>query len=93
MASTEDSAEGGRHRPLEDSLECSHAWSCWRPSTRNALFRKRAGVRLQQAADLSRSVLASVSSEIVVLDRDGRVVAANEAWTRSLRRARHPLLC
>ena len=37
-----------------------------------------------------RSVLASVTSEIVVLDRDGRIVAVNEAWTRSARREALP---
>jgi formate hydrogenlyase transcriptional activator len=55
-----------------------------------ALYRRRANERLQKANDLNRSVLASVPSEIVVLDRDGRVVAVNEAWTRSARREAIP---
>jgi transcriptional regulator with GAF, ATPase, and Fis domain len=56
----------------------------------NALYRRRARARLRRAADLNRSVLASVASEIVVLDEAGRVVAVNEAWTRSRRRQRYP---
>jgi transcriptional regulator with GAF, ATPase, and Fis domain len=56
----------------------------------NALYRRRARARLQRADDLNRSVLASVSNEIVVLDRTGRVVSVNEAWKRSFRRGRHP---
>jgi transcriptional regulator with GAF, ATPase, and Fis domain len=52
----------------------------------NALYRRRARARLTRAADLNRSVLASVSTEILVLDRQGLVVSANEAWTRSPRR-------
>ena len=56
----------------------------------NALHRRRALARLQRVHDLNRTVLASVSSEIVVLDRDGRVVAVNEAWTRSARREAIP---
>jgi transcriptional regulator with GAF, ATPase, and Fis domain len=50
------------------------------------LYRRRARQRLQRAYDLNRSVLASVASEIVVLDGAGRVVAVNEAWRRSARR-------
>jgi transcriptional regulator with PAS, ATPase and Fis domain len=56
----------------------------------NALHRRRALAQLQRVHDLNRTVLASVSSEIVVLDRDGRVVAVNEAWTRSARREAIP---
>ena len=56
----------------------------------NTLYRQRARARLQRAADLNRSVLASVSSEIVVLDRAGRVIATNQAWQRSVRRAGLP---
>jgi transcriptional regulator with GAF, ATPase, and Fis domain len=56
----------------------------------NALYRRRARARLEEALELHRSVLASVSSEIVVLDGGGLVVAVNEAWTRSARRAAIP---
>ena len=56
----------------------------------NALYRRRARARLQRADDLNLSVLASVSSEIVVLDAGGRIITANEAWTRSFRRLKHP---
>jgi len=53
-----------------------------------ALYRRQAEARLREARDLNQTVLASVASEIVVLNRDGRVVAVNEAWTRSARRQR-----
>jgi transcriptional regulator with PAS, ATPase and Fis domain len=56
----------------------------------NALYRRRANARLEEAHELHRSVLESVSGEIVVLDRDGRVVAVNEAWRRSARREAIP---
>ena len=56
----------------------------------NALYRRRAGARLKRAHDLNVSVLASVSSEIVVLDAGGRIITANEAWTRSIRRRKYP---
>jgi transcriptional regulator with GAF, ATPase, and Fis domain len=52
----------------------------------NALYRQGARARLRRAAELSRAVLASVESEIVVLDRGGHVVAVNEAWMHSRRR-------
>ena len=51
-----------------------------------ALYRRRARQRLRRTHDLNRSVLASVASEIVVLDGAGRLVVANEAWARSHRR-------
>jgi transcriptional regulator with GAF, ATPase, and Fis domain len=56
----------------------------------NALYRRRANARLEEAHELRRSVLESVSGEIVVLDRGGRVAAVNEAWTRSARREAIP---
>jgi transcriptional regulator with GAF, ATPase, and Fis domain len=48
-----------------------------------ALYRKRAESALQEARDLNRAVLESTASAIAVLDRDGRVVAVNEAWTKA----------
>jgi formate hydrogenlyase transcriptional activator len=56
----------------------------------NALYRGRANARMERLYEIKRSVLESVSGEIVVLDRDGRVVAVNEAWTRSARREAIP---
>jgi transcriptional regulator with GAF, ATPase, and Fis domain len=52
----------------------------------SVLFRTTAHARLAAEQDLSRSVLASVMSEILVLDAKGRIVAVNEAWHRSARR-------
>jgi transcriptional regulator with GAF, ATPase, and Fis domain len=57
----------------------------------SALYRKRAETRLQDAQGLNRAVLESVASEIVVLDREGRIVAVNRAWETSARRDRVPL--
>ena len=45
---------------------------------------------MERLYEIKRSVLESVSGEIVVLDRDGRIVAVNEAWTRSARREAIP---
>ena len=56
----------------------------------NALYRRRANARMERLYEIKRSVLESVSGEIVVLDRDGRIVAVNEAWTRSARREAIP---
>jgi transcriptional regulator with GAF, ATPase, and Fis domain len=52
----------------------------------NALFRRRARERLQRAHALHQAVLASVPSEIVVVDRNGEIVIGNAAWQRSARR-------
>ena len=57
----------------------------------SALYRRRAETRLIEAQDLNRAVLASVASEIVVLDREGRIIAVNRAWETSARRERVPL--
>jgi formate hydrogenlyase transcriptional activator len=46
----------------------------------SALYRRRADTRLHEAHDLNRAVLASLTSAIAVLDREGRVLAVNEAW-------------
>jgi transcriptional regulator with GAF, ATPase, and Fis domain len=57
----------------------------------SALYRRRAEAKLHEARDLNQAVLASVASEIVVLDREGRIVAVNRAWEASARRERVPL--
>jgi transcriptional regulator with GAF, ATPase, and Fis domain len=57
----------------------------------HALYRRRARQRLQRTRNLNRSVLASVESEIVVLDGAGRVVLVNDGWARSARRDGIPL--
>ncbi|HXY41223.1 MAG TPA: sigma 54-interacting transcriptional regulator [Vicinamibacteria bacterium] len=50
------------------------------------LSRRRAEERIEAAEDLSRSVLASLSSELLVLDGDGRVMTMNDAVRHSPRR-------
>jgi PAS domain-containing protein len=57
----------------------------------SALYRRRIETRLQRANELSRSILAAVTSEIVVLDRRGRVRTFNEAWRQSSLRSIVPL--
>ncbi|MGH9846029.1 MAG: PAS domain S-box protein, partial [Blastocatellia bacterium] len=44
--------------------------------------RKRAEEALRQTEELNRAVLASLHHHIAVLDRDGRIIAVNEAWNR-----------
>jgi transcriptional regulator with GAF, ATPase, and Fis domain len=55
-----------------------------------ALYRKRAESRLQEAQDLNRAVLGSITSAIAVLDREGRVAAVNEAWAAEATRVDCP---
>ena len=56
----------------------------------SALYRTRAEARLREAQDLNRAVLASITSAIAVLDRDGRVAAVNEAWAAAAARVELP---
>jgi transcriptional regulator with GAF, ATPase, and Fis domain len=50
------------------------------------LYRRKSEARLGAAEELNRCVLASLSSEVSVLDSAGRLVAGNGAWKRSIRR-------
>ena len=72
--------------PCDWSAECGLAAELLASVYANALYRRRARARLQRAADLNRSVLASVSSEIIVIDRQAAWSSVNEAWARSPRR-------
>jgi transcriptional regulator with GAF, ATPase, and Fis domain len=56
----------------------------------NAFYRRRALARLHRAHDLNHSVLASVSSEVLVIDRDEHVLAFNDAWARSAHSKQFP---
>ncbi|MDE2147280.1 MAG: CHASE domain-containing protein, partial [Burkholderiales bacterium] len=47
---------------------------------RDVTERRRAEERLRESEDLKASVLDSLSAHVVVLDREGVIVAANEAW-------------
>jgi signal transduction histidine kinase/integral membrane sensor domain MASE1 len=49
----------------------------------NALASKEAGHALRASEVMSSAILASLTSSVAVLDRDGRIVAVNESWTRS----------
>jgi PAS domain S-box-containing protein len=44
--------------------------------------RKRAEEELRESKDLNQAVLDSLTAHIAVLDRDGRIVAVNNAWRR-----------
>jgi formate hydrogenlyase transcriptional activator len=46
----------------------------------SAIYRTRAEASLREAQALNRAVHGSISSAIAVLDREGRVIAVNEAW-------------
>ena len=48
----------------------------------NALARKDAEDALRASELMKSAILASLSSAVAVLDRDGRVIAVNESWTR-----------
>ena len=52
----------------------------------NALYRRRAEARLDEAQDLHRAVLGSITSAVAVLDREGRVTAVNAAWASAAAR-------
>ena len=50
-----------------------------------ALARKRAEDALRESETMKSAVLASLSSQVAVLDRAGTVIAVNESWTRFTR--------
>ncbi|HEX5085174.1 MAG TPA: PAS domain S-box protein [Blastocatellia bacterium] len=47
--------------------------------------RKRAETALRESQALNQAVLGSLASHIAVLDRDGNIIAVNEAWKRFAR--------
>ncbi|MGH7552110.1 MAG: sensor histidine kinase, partial [Longimicrobiales bacterium] len=47
-----------------------------------ALVRQRSALALKDSEALSSAVLASMSSNVAILDRAGRIVRVNEAWRR-----------
>lgn len=50
--------------------------------TRDITERRRASAALRESMELNRAVMDSQPAHIAVLDRDGRVIAVNEAWRR-----------
>jgi C4-dicarboxylate-specific signal transduction histidine kinase len=46
----------------------------------NAIVRKRGDAELRRSTALSDAVLRSMGSQVCVLDKDGRIVAVNDAW-------------
>jgi two-component system sensor kinase FixL len=51
----------------------------------NALARKRTEDALRASELMKSAILASLSSQVAVLDREGRIIAVNESWTRFAR--------
>jgi signal transduction histidine kinase/integral membrane sensor domain MASE1 len=51
----------------------------------NALAQKEAEDIVRGSELMRSAILASVSSDVAVLDRDGRIVAVNDGWTRFAR--------
>ncbi len=51
-----------------------------------ALARARAVQAIVREEELNRAVLASLSTQIAILDRDGRIVRVNEAWRATAQR-------
>jgi signal transduction histidine kinase len=51
----------------------------------NALASKEAGDALRASEVMNSAILASLISDVAVLDREGRIIAVNESWTRSAR--------
>ena len=47
-----------------------------------ALARQRAELGLRASEAVKSAVLASLTSNVAVLDREGRIIAVNESWTR-----------
>jgi transcriptional regulator with GAF, ATPase, and Fis domain len=55
-----------------------------------AIYRARAEASLREAQALNRAVHGSISSAVAVLDREGRVIAVNEAWAAAAPRVESP---
>jgi len=49
----------------------------------NALARKNAEDALRASESMKSAILASLTSGVAVLDREGRIIAVNDTWTRS----------
>ena len=46
----------------------------------NALARKQAEEKIRQSEDFNRTVLASLQDQVAIVDREGSILAVNEAW-------------
>jgi formate hydrogenlyase transcriptional activator len=56
----------------------------------SAIYRTRAEASLREAQALNRAIHGSISSAVAVLDREGRVIAVNEAWAAAAARVESP---
>lgn len=57
----------------------------------NALARKESEDALRASELMKSAILASLNSGVAVLDREGRIIAVNEAWARFARHAGAPV--
>ncbi|HKH92347.1 MAG TPA: ATP-binding protein [Gemmatimonadaceae bacterium] len=55
-----------------------------------AMARSRAVRAMREGEELNRAVLASLSAEIAILDRDGRIIRVNAAWREIAREGAVP---
>jgi len=53
----------------------------------SAMARSRAAQRIKRGEELNRAVLASLSTQIAILDQHGAIIRVNEAWRDLARRA------
>ena len=57
----------------------------------NALARKESEDALRASELMKSAILASLNSGVAVLDREGRIIAVNQAWARFARQAGAPV--
>jgi PAS domain S-box-containing protein len=56
----------------------------------NALARKRAEALIRESEEFNRTVIGSLGDHIAVLDRNGKILEVNEAWSRFARENGEP---
>ena len=74
----------GHELPVDIAAECLR--DGWRPAG-DGVRPRRFGARrhleaIRESADFNLALLASLPEHIAVLDRSGKILAVNEAWTR-----------
>ncbi len=54
----------------------------WLAAFTDLSMQKQAEQAAQEGAELNRGILGSITAHIAVIDREGRIIAVNEAWNR-----------